>query len=189
MKIKICNICNLEKELQYFHKWKYSKDGYRYECKECRKEKTQIYRNINKIKLQEYSVFYKKNNTEKIKEGNEMWRKENPNYQREYYNRKKTDELFRLKLNVRSRIRDFLKHKKITKKNTTFNIIGCSPIELKEYIESKFSDGMTWENYGKWHIDHIVPLCRGKNKEEIFNLCYFSNLQPLWAKENWKKKK
>jgi hypothetical protein len=69
----------------------------------------------------------------------------------------------------------------------TKDIIGCTPQELKEHIEKKFKEGMSWNNRDKWHIDHIIPLSSGKTEEEILKLCHYTNLQPLWAKENLEK--
>jgi hypothetical protein len=50
-----------------------------------------------------------------------------------------------------------------------------------------FRDGMSWENKGKWHIDHIIPLSSAKTHEDVIKLCHFKNLQPLWEQENKKK--
>ena len=73
--------------------------------------------------------------------------------------------------------------------NKTFIIIGCIPEYLKEHIENQFTDGMCWENYGLygWHIDHIIPLSSANTEDEIYKLCHYTNLQPLWAEENMKK--
>jgi hypothetical protein len=77
----------------------------------------------------------------------------------------------------------------ITKKNKTFDIVGCTPEFLKEHIEKQFKEGMSWDNYGfyGWHIDHIIPLSSAKTDEELYKLCHYSNLQPLWANENLSK--
>jgi predicted transcriptional regulator len=58
--------------------------------------------------------------------------------------------------------------------------------ELKLHIETKFTDGMNWDNYGKWHIDHIYPLSKLnlQEKQDLAKACHYTNLQPLWAKDN-----
>jgi hypothetical protein len=74
-------------------------------------------------------------------------------------------------------------------KGKTIEILGMDINSFKIYIESKFLNGMSWDNYGLngWHIDHIIPLCSAKTEEEFYKLCHYTNLQPLWAKDNWKK--
>jgi len=81
----------------------------------------------------------------------------------------------------------FLKKEKIKKSNKTFELIGCTPQSLKEHLEKQFVEGMTWNNRNEWHIDHIIPLSSAKSKEEIYKLCHYTNLQPLWAEDNLKK--
>ena len=66
-------------------------------------------------------------------------------------------------------------------------MIGCQWDELKNHIESKFVDDMSWSNRHLWHIDHIVPLARAKSEEEMIKLSHYTNLQPLWAEDNFKK--
>lgn len=67
--------------------------------------------------------------------------------------------------------------------------MGCSSEFLKEYLEKQFTEKMSWENHGfyGWHIDHIVPLSSAKTEEEVYKLCHYTNLQPLWAEDNLKK--
>ena len=66
--------------------------------------------------------------------------------------------------------------------------MGCNIDFLKKYIAKKFTKGMSWDNYGLygWHIDHIKPCsCFDLTKPEQQKLCFhYSNLQPLWAKDN-----
>lgn len=70
----------------------------------------------------------------------------------------------------------------------TTAILGAGPEVVKKWIEDQFKAGMTWENHGTvWHIDHIIPLACAKSEEEAYKLLHFSNLQPLWAKENQQK--
>ena len=92
-------------------------------------------------------------------------------------------------LAVRKRISGFMQIKKMTKKNKTFQMLGCTPQELILHIEKQFKPGMNWNNWSVhgWHLDHIVPLDSGKNQEEVEKLCHYTNLQPLWAEENLKK--
>lgn len=123
----------------------------------------------------------------KIK-SSESWQKKNKILFYKKRNEKyKNDIFYRLSLNVRNRLNSFLKLNKISKKNKTFDIVGCNPIFLKEYIESKFTNGMSWDNRHMWHIDHIIPLSSAKTEEEIYKLCHYTNLQPLWIKENLSK--
>jgi hypothetical protein len=92
-------------------------------------------------------------------------------------------------LAVRKRISGFMQIKKMTKRNKTFQMLGCTPQELILHIEKQFKPGMNWNNWSVhgWHLDHIVPLDSGKNQEEVEKLCHYTNLQPLWAEENLKK--
>lgn len=71
--------------------------------------------------------------------------------------------------------------------NSLSKSLGCRTYELREYLESKFEEGMTWDNYGSdWEIDHIKPLSKFdlKNDEEFREVCNYNNLQPLWKKDN-----
>ena len=77
---------------------------------------------------------------------------------------------------------------KISKKNKTFDIVGCSPEFLKQHLEKQFTKGMSWELLGQHiHIDHIIPLSSAKTEDELYKLCHYENLQPLWAEDNLKK--
>jgi hypothetical protein len=75
------------------------------------------------------------------------------------------------------------------KSGSSINDLGCSVRELKIYLESKFQSGMSWDNHGEWHIDHIKPLSSFNlsNRDEYLKACHYTNLQPLWAKDNFKK--
>ena len=73
------------------------------------------------------------------------------------------------------------------KNKKTEEILGCVFVFIKNYLESKFIDGMSWDNRNLWHIDHIVPLSSAKTATQILKLNHFSNLRPLWAKDNLSK--
>ena len=87
-----------------------------------------------------------------------------------------------LKSLVSARIKNALKHKKELHSN---EYLGCDIDTLIEHIESQFKEGMTWDNHGEWHIDHITPIAYNKpTLEEQIERLHYSNLQPLWATEN-----
>ena len=69
------------------------------------------------------------------------------------------------------------------------DLVGCTVQELRDHLESKFTDGMSWENHGEWHVDHIKPcasyaLADEAQQKECF---HYTNLQPLWANDNMSK--
>jgi hypothetical protein len=96
---------------------------------------------------------------------------------------------FKLRIYLKTRIRMALKRK--NKSTTIMNLTGCSVKELRLYLESKFKKGMSWDNYGYygWHIDHIRPCASFdlSKPEEQAKCFHYTNLQPLWQKENMKK--
>lgn len=86
--------------------------------------------------------------------------------------------------NLRRRLRYCLHGKR--KEKNTMSLIGCSSKTLRQHIETQFMNGMTWENYGQWHVDHIIPcsafdFSKPGEQEKCF---HYTNLQPLWAKDN-----
>ena len=101
--------------------------------------------------------------------------------------RRKVDLAFRLLCNLRGRVGAALKGKGKSKR--TMRLLGCSISELKGHLEKQFTPGMSWSNYGQWHIDHIIPCCSFDfhNHEQQRACFHFSNLQPLWAMDNFKK--
>ena len=78
-----------------------------------------------------------------------------------------------------------------TRKSSVVDYLGCNIEFLKQHLEKQFKTGMTWENYGygkeKWNMDHKIPVASAKSVEEMYILCHYSNLQPMWQPENIKK--
>jgi hypothetical protein len=208
---KICNVCNIDKVLNEFHKNKNSSDGHKSVCKECRKnESKNRYLNNN-----EYFKKYRKENRDKINRKITEWRKNNPNYRSDYYNKnyekeinysriknkknreylkdyqkKKYNEdiVFAMRIKLSSRLNKVLKKNNFKKNSKFIEILGCSLENFKLYFESKFTKDMSWDLMGKEiHIDHIIPCASAKTEEEMIKLFHYTNLQPLWAKDNMSK--
>lgn len=104
-----------------------------------------------------------------------------------FVNKRKTDILFKISSYLRSSLSESISKNKLVKKFKTKEILGCSIEKFKLYIEEKFVDGMNWGNYGKWHIDHIIPISYASTEDEIYELSHYRNFQPLWEIDNLKK--
>ncbi len=187
--MKVCTKCNEEKPLSEFHKNHTNKvDGHNWSCKSCIKE----YQNQPEVKarLKQNRKRYFSDNRERERESNRKWRENNLERWRkqrnEYYaKRRKVDPAYRLSTNLRNRLNKVVKHRS----KSALKLTGCDIHFLVAYLEDQFKDGMSWDNYGEWHIDHIKPLCSFNLEDENEQLiCFhYSNLQPLWAIENLRK--
>lgn len=151
----------------------------------------------NKATLSVKSTEYRNNNKDSIKLRDKLYYENNKREicrkQCEYIkNRRLTDPLFRLQLNIRTLIRKSFTVKDYSKPTKTINILGCTIEEFKLHLESKFESWMSWDNYGLyngtlnygWDIDHIIPLCTGNTIDVIYSLNHYSNLQPLCSYTN-----
>jgi hypothetical protein len=144
---------------------------------------------VNKEKRKLYDKTYREANREKLRDYVKNWRKNNPG--RSYSSRKQRHEK-----NPLSKAADLLRsvvYKSFSRigKNKpadTRTLLGCDWKEAKAHIESLFKEGMSWDNYGEWHIDHIVPVDYFvKVLKNLDSMNLISNLQPLWADENREK--
>lgn len=109
-------------------------------------------------------------------------------YKRQYHKVKSFNDIdYKLRKNLRSRFKSALKLN--YKSGSAVQDLGCSIEKFKLWMEMHWSDGMTWDNYGEWHIDHSKPLSSFnlKNREELLKACHFTNLKPMWAEENLQK--
>ena len=83
---------------------------------------------------------------------------------------------------VRSRVQSALKANKYER---TLEYLGCTIEHFRDHITSKFREGMTWDNYGEWEIDHIVPVMyQTPTLEDVVERLHWTNTQPLWKHEN-----
>jgi len=194
--MKICKLCQVNQLKSNFYK------GH-LKCKSCCIKTQKIWANSHRDLTRKYFKKFKTNNPIRYKKQQQkyinknrkilsekscIWRKNNrPRWNKYIKQYKKENINYRLSELLRSRIYSALKG--ITKSKSTIQLLGCTYDEFKHHLESKFLDGMNWDNYGKWHIDHIKPcaLFNLSKKEEQLKCFNYKNLQPLWAKDNLKK--
>lgn len=152
--------------------------SYRKNIEENR-EKARIRQNMNPEYRRRKSKEWHAKNKQRSQALSSQWHKDN-------YGKNVS---FTLALKLRNRLNKAIKNNQ--KSGSAVRDIGCSIEELKIYLESKFQPGMSWSNYSRygWHIDHIEALSRFdlSNSEQLKKACHYTNLQPLWARDNLKK--
>lgn len=179
--MKKCSICNNEKSLDEFYKNTSSKDNRMSFCKTCDKQKRKKYYTKNTKQIIEKAKIY---NQTYINENRQTLSRE---YFKKRYN---NDVLFKIRCLVRNNANRAFRYILKEKNTPSLELLGCESWDiLKSHIEKQFQKGMTWNNHGPtgWHIDHIIPLSAAKSPKQIIDLCHYTNLQPLWAKENLQK--
>ena len=207
MALKTCRECNIEKDTVLFHK---NGNGFRSKCKECTNKLRE--RNVVIHEAPKEGVFCcsicktnkdivmfgndtsssrgiryacreceNKKRVEKNRENLEIQRKK----QREESRKRRSNVKNRIRMNLGTRL--YLAVEK--KHGNTMELTGCSKDDLYSHLESKFTEGMNWDNYGKWHIDHIKPCVSFDltDTEEQKKCFHWTNLQPLWAIDNMRK--
>lgn len=134
---------------------------------------------------------YTEKTKDKRKEISKKWAKENrerhlKNHREYVAKKRKNDPIFKFKSNVRTLIGASFRDNKFNKTSRTEEILGCSLEFLRIYILSKCPEGVTLKDFGAkgYHIDHIIPISIAKTEEEIIRLCHYTNLQPLWWRDN-----
>jgi len=146
------------------------------------------YQETHKKQISEQRKKYYLNNKENIISRVKKYRQENKDkINRHKKNKFQKNTNFRLSCILRIRI--IMALKRNSKKGHTTDLLGCSIEQVKEHLENHFKSGMTWKNIGKWHLDHIRPCASFdlSKKSEQRKCFHYTNLQPLWAEENWKK--
>ena len=158
-------------------------------------EEFKAYQKSWRLRNPDYLSNWISKNRARVRECQRKWRQANPEKVRLgnklKMRRRRLQLNHRILNNIRSGIYGSLRNGK--KYARTSELLGCSIDSFKIYIESKWEEGMTWENWGLrgWHIDHIMPVAIFDltKKEHQARCFHFSNLQPLWAHENQKKSK
>ena len=153
----------------------------------------------NKEKARQACRNWYNRNREKRKQDWIEWYAKNPDRNKIQYSRnaaeirkrcaerRKNDPVYAITSIIRNRIKAGFASKELPKRSKTEQIIKCSWVHLKNHVESLFLDNMSWDNRGKWHVDHIVPLNIAKTESEVIALNHWTNLRPLWSKENFSK--
>ena len=169
--MKTCTKCKFPKELDDFYKSKKTADGRTSWCRLCMKASNQRWHDANVERHRQmnkacYSVHKEQKHQRRME-------------------RLHTDPKVRLIHNMRARLHDALGHDRAS----TRELVGCTAGELKRHLEAQFQAGMSWDNYGAWHVDHTTPLVKMNvaDPESIRAFCHYTNLQPLWAEENLSK--
>lgn len=192
---KICCKCKKCLSLNYFGLDINSKFGRRSTCKLCRKNEPsrkqycRIWASENKELKSKIDREYRIKNKDKIKEykKTEKYKLIKSKSDKKYYQKVIKVPEIKMAMRMRSMMSSYAKYKKIK----TFDILGYSNIELVNHLEKKFTEGMSWDNYGRggWHIDHIRPLASFDKEDSNWLSIAFSldNLQPLSESENCSK--
>lgn len=207
--MKTCSKCAIAQPMDCFAKDKSKKDGRHTVCKTCRKHYLKAYYEVdgrreyknnqarirhheNKEVLNKISIsrYYRDIEQRRLARKDKYW--SNPEKAKldsklYHYHRMATDPLYKLKARYRKRVWEAYRSNGYTKRSKTFDLLGCSHDVFVKHIASQFTEGMTWENYGQWHVDHIIPFASAKNEEDVARLCHYLNLQPLWASDNLQK--
>lgn len=123
------------------------------------------------------------------KEGGEQWEKYKRRRNKTKRRYMKNSPRARMINNIRKRLSSVIKLKKGRKPESYSKVIGCTVKSLYAHIENQFIQGMSWDNYGEWHVDHIKPIAKFDLNElkEVEKINHYTNLQPLWAEDNMQK--
>lgn len=149
-----------------------------------------------KIKRSEYHKIWYKENEDERKKYYQQWNDDNREhvnkYKRDYERKRRAeDPKYRLGIRTRTAVYTCLKEANVAKYRSTFDLLGYTIEELMNHLEKQFTEGMTWQNYGEWHVDHIKPMALFEftsTDDEEFKECWkLENLQPLWCKDNLSK--
>jgi hypothetical protein len=154
------------------------------------------WRDSNKDYLSNKHKTWSEKNREHLNTYHKEWREKNIDKHRENKRnyektRKANDPLYKLISNFRTAIYQVLKENNVDKNGHYFEVLKYTPEELINHLKKQFTDGMTWDNYGQWHVDHVMPISVHDIQEigdDEFMRCWsLSNLQPMWGDENIRK--
>lgn len=175
-----------KEEIKAYHK------GWRDENRERLNEKSRARYKENPQSFKARTDKYRESHQERVRESRrrykEKTRKQNTDYER---GRRHNDPIHRFRSSVVCLIRGYARKKGYKGDKTTWELIGCDFDTFLSHIQSQFEDGMTMENYGHgegmWNVDHIVPYCTAETDDDVERLNHYTNLRPMWAKDNYRR--
>lgn len=189
--MKICKKCKELKPLSDFNKCSRLKDGHQQRCRVCCSIMNKQRYTENKDKLKEQTRGWRLNNPEKNKQIHQKWRAANMDRIREMSRRatRKARSTIKGKLSSRISAGIWRSLNSGSKKGRHWEAcVGYTVDQLKVHLEKKFQPGMTWDNYGEWHIDHKIPIAafnfEGPGDIDFKRCWALKNLRPMWASEN-----
>jgi hypothetical protein len=193
MSVKNCSKCNQTKDISNFCKHPNTKDKLNSTCKTCNNIYSKQWKINNPEKNKEsHQKNFKKYYTPKEKTPIDVRKQQIREYQNEWMRNRRKNPTVKLNNSIMHSIWKSLTKNNIQKDTKTLQIVGLeSWNKFKEHIESQFTEGMNWNNYGNkkdcWSIDHIIPKSLANNLEEVKKLNHYSNLRPMWHLDNIKK--
>lgn len=116
---------------------------------------------------------------------------------RNHQKRVLVDASYAIGVNIRNLLSSWGVRKQGARRHVNRNmeiLVGCSWEEFRVHISSQFRHGMNWENYGQWHLDHVVPLCRFDLTKHLLPAFHYTNTRPVWAdlhrqKSKWERRR
>lgn len=206
IKVWHCGDINPDTGLYFWsksHNWltKEQFDGYRAAHTRARKKFRATHPDYDRLQENKHKEnnsrkrreYYLKNKPIVIARANK-WAQDNPDAKKKIASKsqsklRKTNTRFRARIAIANRIACAIRRKLLKKRVSTLDVIGCNMDQFMVHIQNQFQVGMAWNNWGLrgWHIDHIIPLSSANDIDGLERLCHYTNLQPLWAKDNLKK--
>lgn len=174
---RVCRACGECKPLELFYNDKKGSQGKSTRCVPCTRAASAEWYSSNQVRASSASLKWRENNRDKVRQ-----------YTSDHWYRNKMRPEFRLRYSMRTAVARSLRSGRTT---GAYRYLGYSLDSLREHLEKQFTSGMSWENYGEWHIDHIVPLSsfsiKTINDADFAAAWALSNLRPMWASDNVKK--
>jgi hypothetical protein len=185
---KTCTKCNKDKGFDEFHLHKLGKNGLNPRCKTCKSEYAKARRKANHASILKMEQAQRDARGDELKEYKRDYRKRNVKAfsaaQKRYRGKSGYSKIIHP---LRCRMYKILNG--TSKCASTLELLGCTVEHFRFHLEQQFTDGMTWSNYGEWHMDHIIPCASFDQKDpEQQKICWhYTNYQPLWAEDNLRK--